>query len=119
MQEQTTLRIGRKHARYRCNQKLCVRYRVEKQDFIAYGRCTEIGTGGIGAEIPAGELPIGQPVRLEVIMSARAEPIRLNGQVKSRNGTHYGFQFAATGAPGAAMLRALFQADTVISSRVV
>ena len=65
MSDQSAERINRKHTRYRCNQRLCVRYRIDRQEFIAYGRCTEVGRGGIGAEMPAGELPIAQAVRLD------------------------------------------------------
>ena len=119
MSDLTAERINRKHTRYRCNQRLCVRYRIDRQEFIAYGRCTEVGRGGIGAEMPAGELPIGQAVRLEITLSAKAEPIRLTGHVKSRRGAHYGFQFVETGGPGTSLLGVLFQADTVISSKVI
>jgi hypothetical protein len=112
-------KTGRKNARYRCNQKLCVRYRAKQQEFIAYGRCTEVGRGGIGAELPGAlQLAAGQDVRLELTIDGPSDKVILKAQVKDRNGTHYSFQFQEKEGPAAAMLQTLFQPDAVMSHRV-
>jgi hypothetical protein len=106
-------KIGRKHLRYRCNQRLCVRYQCNGQQFIAYGRCTIVGKGGIGASMPAVELEIGQVVSLEISISGPAAPGVLRAQVKSRSGSTYGFQFLSTAVQSTATLRKLFQPDAL------
>jgi hypothetical protein len=108
--EQKT-RPGRKHLRYRCNRKLCVRYRSNGQQFIAYGRCTIVGRGGIGAMMPAVELEIGQIVSLEISLATPAASGVLKAQVKSRQGSTYGFQFLAADSRATAPLHDLFRPE--------
>jgi len=116
----TVQKTGRKNARYRCNQKLCVRYRANQQEFITYGRCTEVGRGGIGAELPAAvQLAAGQEVRLELTIDGPADKVTLKAQMKGRTGAHYAFQFLETNGPAAAMLQTLFQPDAVMSHKVI
>jgi len=110
---------GRKNARYRCNQKLCVRYRAKQQEFITYGRCTVVGRGGIGAELPsAAQLANGQEVRLELTVDGPTTKVILKAQVKGRSGAHYAFQFLEKEGHAAAMLEALFLAEEVMSYKV-
>lgn len=100
---------NRKHQRYRCNQRLCVRYRVNGQQFIAYGRCTMVGKGGIGALMPAVELEVGQEVSLEITVSTPAAPGMLKAHVKSRQGSTYGFEFLSSDSRATATLQDLFR----------
>ncbi|HXW16604.1 MAG TPA: PilZ domain-containing protein [Terriglobia bacterium] len=102
---------GRKHLRYRCNRRLCVRYRANGQQFIAYGRCTIVGRGGIGAMMPAVELEIGQIVSLEISLATPAAPGVLKAQVKSHQGSTYGFQFLAADSRATAALHDLFRPE--------
>jgi len=102
---------GRKHLRYRCNRRLCVRYRASGQQFIAYGRCTTVGRGGLGAMMPAVELEIGQIVSLEISLATPAAPGVLKAQVKSRQGSTYGFQFLAADSRATAALHDLFRPE--------
>lgn len=118
MSTETPPKRYRKLARYRCNQKLCVRYRIEGQEFIAYGRCTEVGSGGIGAEIQSSAIPVDQTVRLEISMAHSAAPVALKAEVRGRQGTHYAFKFLDAEAPRAALLRPLFTPDAVMSYKV-
>jgi hypothetical protein len=98
----------RKYPRYRCNQKLCARYRIDGQYFIAFGRCTTVGKGGIGAFLTA-ELPLGQVASLEISLSASGVPQPVKAQVKNRRGQNYGFQFVELPERASAGLRLLFQ----------
>ena len=118
MSTETPQKRYRKIARYRCNQKLCVRYRIGRQDFIVYGRCTEVGSGGLGAEIQSSTIPIEETVRLELSLDQSAAPVALKAEVKGRQGTHYAFRFLDTEAPRVALLRVLFTPDAVMSYKV-
>ena len=103
----------RKHLRYRCNQKLCARYRIDGQDFIAYGRCTTVGMGGIGAFLAA-ELPLGQIASLEISLSTSGIPQQFKAQVKNRRGSNYGFQFLEMPERAGPGLRLLFQPSAAV-----
>src|SRR5215471_12565928 len=92
---QATLKSARKFPRYRCNQKLRIRYRVDNCDQLAFGRCTMVGKGGIGAVIAA-ELALGQVVQLELAIPTNPASRALKAQVKNRKGSNYGFQFLET-----------------------
>ncbi len=104
-------RIERKYIRYGCDQRLCVRYRVEGHDFAVYGRCKVVGKGGIGSLLPAAELEIGQVVSVEIAVSTPYEPSPLKAQVKNRHGSSYGFQFLEPDTRAAAMLAPLFKPE--------
>lgn len=103
----------RKHQRYRCNQKLCIRYRNKGQQFIAYGRCTMVGRGGVGAHVPSAELEIGQEVSLEITVAMPSAPGVLKARVTSRQGVTYGFQFLADDARATVALQELFRPEDV------
>lgn len=118
MSNPQTARRERKHLRYRCNQRLCVRYRSDGQEFIAYGRCNIIGKGGIGAQLPAAELEIGQVVSLEIALSASTAPSVLKAQVRNRQGMNYSFQFLEAGGRAAVMLQDLFRPEAVAAFNV-
>jgi PilZ domain-containing protein len=111
---QTSPSPQRKHARYRCNQKLCVRYRIDGQDFIAYGRCTMVGKGGLGAHLPA-ELPLGQVATLEISLTVGGIPQTVKGQVVNRRGPNYGFQFLEVTDRAVIGLRTLFQPQPAVA----
>jgi|SRR5205807_6903798 len=109
----THARVERKYIRYGCDQRLCVRYHTEGQDFAVYGRCTVVGKGGIGSLLPAAELEIGQVVSVEISVSAPAAPGSLKAQVKNRHGSSYGFQFLESDGRAAATLAPLFRPEAV------
>ena len=111
-------RTQRRFLRYRCNQRLCVRYRLDGQEFIAYGRCNIVGRGGIGAQLPAVELEIGQVVSLEIALSTSAAPTVLKAQVKNRQGLNYSFQFLEADGRAAAQLQVLFKPEAVAAYTV-
>ena len=103
----------RKTPRYRCNQKLCIRYSDGKQEFIVMGRVTVISKGGVGAQLPT-ELAVGQTATLEIALGNVA-PRWLKAEVSNRRGLLYGFRFAED-ERAAASLTALFQSDNQIHS---
>jgi hypothetical protein len=106
-------KIERKYLRYGCDQRLCVRYRVEGHDFAVYGRCRVVGKGGIGSLLPAAELEIGQVVSVEISVSS-PEPISaLKAQVKNRQGSSYGFQFLESDSRTATILSPLVRPETI------
>jgi hypothetical protein len=107
----------RKNSRFRCNQKLCVRYSVNGQKFIASGKCTVVNKTGIGASV-AGELAIGQEVLLEIALNKEPAPRRLKAQVRNRSGSVYGFQFMESDERTAAYLAALFTPETEIKPKL-
>lgn len=90
--QQPNLRTARKFPRYRCNQRLCIRYRLSNADQITFGRCMTVSKGGLGAIIEA-NLEIGQVVHLELAIAAHPAARALKAQVKNRNRSNYGFQF--------------------------
>ena len=104
-------RIERKYIRYGCDQRLCVRYRVEGHNFAVYGRCKVVGKGGIGSLLPAAELEIGQVVSVEISVSNPAPPSTLKAQVKNRHGSNYGFQFLEPDTRVATILSPLFRCE--------
>jgi hypothetical protein len=106
-------RIERKYIRYGCDQRLCVRYRVEGHDFAVYGRCKVVGKGGIGSLLPAAELEIGQVVSVEISISNPAPLSALKAQVKNRHGSSYGFQFLESDSRAATILSPLFRPESI------
>jgi hypothetical protein len=102
--------------RYRCNQKLCVRYEVNGQKMLVSGRCTAVNKRGIGATV-AGELAIGQQVWLEISLNNLPAPRRLRAEVKNRKGTTYGFEFKEADERTSAFLSALFMPDAEIKPK--
>lgn len=106
-------RTERKFIRYGCDQRLCVRYRIEGHDFAVYGRCKVVGKGGLGSLLPAAELEIGQVVSVEIAISNPAPPSTLKAQVKNRHGSNYGFQFLEPDSRTAMVLSPLFRPEAV------
>ena len=104
---------NRKFPRYRCKQRLFVRYRANEHDAIVCGHCTVVGKGGIGAEIKA-ELEIGQVVLLEISMPTAPAPRRLKAQIRNREGFNYGFQFLESDPMTVSFLGQLFQPDSML-----
>lgn len=104
---------NRKFPRYKCQQRLFVRYRANGHDAIVCGRCTVVGKGGIGAELKA-ELEIGQVVLLEISMPTAPAPRRLKAQIRNREGFNYGFQFLESDPMTISFLGQLFHPDSVL-----
>jgi hypothetical protein len=109
----STSSSDRKNSRYRCNQKMCVRYTANGQKFMVSGRCTVVNKTGIGASVAA-ELVIGQEVLLEIALNKEPAPRRLKAQVRNRQGSIYGFQFVESDERTAAYLAALFNPESEI-----
>jgi hypothetical protein len=107
------LRPQRRYPRYRCNQRLCVRYRLDGRELIAYGRCTVVGKGGIGALLTA-DLPLGQVAHLEIALPSAPAPRALKAQVKNRSRSNYGFQFMEVDERAIAVLLPLFQSAALM-----
>ncbi|HWZ44451.1 MAG TPA: PilZ domain-containing protein [Candidatus Saccharimonadales bacterium] len=106
----------RKHPRYRCNQRLCVRYRTQDRDVIAYGRCTVAGKGGIDALLTKVELNVGEEVSLEIALSQASGTVALSARVKNRRGFNHGFEFLENAGRVTVTLKPLFQPEAIIFS---
>ena len=63
---------------------------------IARGRCTSLNDTGFGAVI-AGELPLGENLCIEFILTPTNTPIRLMASVRQRQGFLHLFDFVAPG----------------------
>jgi hypothetical protein len=56
------------------------------------GRASNISEAGFGAVL-AGELPLDEVVRARLVLTALAEPLEVEAQVKNRHGFTHGFAF--------------------------
>lgn len=108
--------ISRKHARYRCYQKLSVRCRVHGQEVIAFGRCTVVSKGGLGAILANTQLEVGQDVVLEITVSRMAATVALKARVKDRQGVSHGFEFLENAGKVTVSLKPLFQEEAIVFS---
>ncbi len=63
---------------------------------IARGRCSSLNDTGFGAVI-AGELPLGETLCIEFILTPTNTPIRLMASVRQRQGFLHLFDFVAPG----------------------
>ncbi len=63
---------------------------------VARGRCTSLNDTGFGAVI-AGELPLGQTLSIEFILTPTNTPVRLMASVRQRQGFLHVFDFVAPG----------------------
>jgi len=57
-----------------------------------YGRTKDLGEGGLGATLP-GNIEIGQIAEVEFQLPLHAEPLKLQAEVRYRQGFQYGFRF--------------------------
>jgi hypothetical protein len=65
-------------------------------DTIARGRCTSLNETGFGAVI-AGELPLGETLSIEFVLTPTNTPVRLMASVRQRQGFLHLFDFVAPG----------------------
>jgi PilZ domain len=79
--------VPRVEPRYLMDQRLVIR-----GERTLHGRTKDISESGIGATV-AGELNIGEVVELEFYLTGSLTPVKLNAQVKYRQGFQYGFHF--------------------------
>lgn len=63
---------------------------------VARGRCTSLNDTGFGAVI-AGELPLGETLSIEFILTPTNTPVRLMASVRQRQGFLHLFDFVAPG----------------------
>lgn len=63
---------------------------------IARGRCTSLNETGFGAVI-AGELPLGQALSIEFMLTPSNTPVRLMASVRQRQGFVHQLDFVAPG----------------------
>lgn len=59
---------------------------------VLYGRTKDLGEGGLGATIP-GNVEIGHVAEVEFQLPLHSEPLRLQAEVRYRQGFQYGFRF--------------------------
>ena len=59
---------------------------------VLHGRTKDVGEGGLGATIP-GDIAIGEVVEVEFQLPLSKEPLRLQAEVRYRQGFQYGFRF--------------------------
>jgi len=107
--------VVRRHTRYRCNQRVAVRYRAQGREAIAYGRCTVVSKGGVGTILSA-QLEVGQEVSLEIATSGATTTVALKAQVRERRGSNHGFEFLEKDGRVTVMLKTLFQPEALIFS---
>lgn len=63
---------------------------------VARGRCTSLNETGFGAVI-AGELPLGETLSIEFVLTPTNTPVRLMASVRQRQGFQHTFDFVAPG----------------------
>lgn len=63
---------------------------------VARGRCTSLNDTGFGAVI-AGELPLGETLSIEFVLTPTNTPVRLMASVRLRQGFLHIFDFVAPG----------------------
>jgi hypothetical protein len=107
---------ARRHTRFRCNQRVAVRYRAQGRDAIAYGRCTVVSKGGVGASLSGAQLEVGQDVSLEIATSGVNTTLALKARVRERRGPNHGFEFLENEGRVTVMLQNLFQPEALIVS---
>jgi PilZ domain len=59
---------------------------------VLHGRTKDLGEGGLGATIP-GNMNIGEVAELEFQLPLHNQPLRLQSEVRYRQGFQYGFRF--------------------------
>lgn len=73
--------------RYLMDQRLVIR-----GERTLHGRTKDISESGLGATV-AGELKIGEIVELDFHLTGSLTPVKLQAEVKYRQGFQYGFHF--------------------------
>jgi hypothetical protein len=71
---------------------------------VLYGRTKDLGEGGLGATIP-GNIEIGEIAEVEFQLPLHSEPLRLQAEVRYRQGFQYGFRFIHIPENQRAMIR--------------
>jgi hypothetical protein len=71
---------------------------------LLHGRTKDLGEGGIGATIP-GSINIGEIAEVEFQLPLHSEPLRLQCEVRYRQGFQYGFRFLSITEDQRALIR--------------
>lgn len=79
--------IPREHPRFLIDIRLVVR-----SEKVLHGRTKNLGEGGLGATI-AGDLQLGEIVRLEFQLPEVPDPMAIHAEVRYRKGFQFGFKF--------------------------
>jgi len=79
--------IAREYTRHLIDIRLIV-----KTSTVLHGRTRNLGEGGLGATV-AGDMPLGEIVKLEFQLPEVPEPIQLHAEVRYRQGFQFGFKF--------------------------
>ena len=79
--------LPRAHSRYLLDLRIVVR---TKETLI--GRTKDIAEGGLGATIP-GNINVGETVELELQLPDAKEPLKLNAEIRYRQGFQYGLKY--------------------------
>lgn len=88
-QQGTSWANPRSHPRYLMDQRLIV-----KAASILHGRTKDISEGGLGATV-AGEVPLNALIELHFHLPGSTTPMKINAEVRYRQGFQYGFRFLA------------------------
>jgi len=79
--------IAREYTRHLIDIRLVV-----KTHAVLHGRSKNLGEGGMGATV-AGDMPLGEIVRLEFQLPENPETLMLHAEVRYRQGFQFGFKF--------------------------
>lgn len=82
-----TWALPRAFPRYLMDQRLILRAGI-----VFHGRTKDISEGGLGATV-AGELQTDDPVELEFYLPGKLSPMKIQAEVRYRQGFQYGFRF--------------------------
>lgn len=81
-------KVGRKYERYLIDLRLVVRTGTT----TLHGRTRNLAEGGMAATV-AGDIPLGESVELQFQLPHMSEPLKLQAEVRYRQGFQYGFKF--------------------------
>ena len=79
--------IAREYTRHLIDIRLIV-----KTHAVLHRRTKNLGEGGMGATV-AGDMPLGEIVKLEFQLPENSETIKMHAEVRYRQGFQFGFKF--------------------------
>ena len=91
--------IAREYTRHLIDIRLIV-----KTNTVLHGRTRNLGEGGLGATV-AGDMPLGEIVKLEFSLPEVPDPIHMHAEVRYRQGFQFGFKFINPTPEQVAMIR--------------
>jgi len=90
--------IAREYTRHLIDIRLIV-----KTTTVLHGRTRNLGEGGLGATV-AGDMPLGEIVKLEFHLPEVPQLIQIHAEVRYRQGFQFGFKFINPSAEQVALI---------------